>query len=147
MDDVVAPLGDVIRSIQELALQIESSRAKAADDLAGHMVAKAVTQQQIDVLKAQIVSQRLLVAASADSRRDAEDDVENRRQQLHAEERTLETELAALDAKLQDNRSRGAVLDSTLEHVSAQRKALLEEAELRREAARKAAATLLAQLE
>ena len=40
-----------------------------------------------------------LVDASADRRRDAEDDVENRRQQLHAEERTLETELAALDAK------------------------------------------------
>ena len=147
MDDVIAPLGDVIRSIQELQHKIDSTRANAADDLANHMIAKATKQQQIDVLKAQLVSQRLLVDASDDRRRDAEDDVENRRQQLHAEQRTLETELAALDAKLQDNKSRGAVLDSTLEHVSSQRKALLEEAEIRRDAARKAAATLLAQLE
>jgi hypothetical protein len=111
------------------------------------MVAKATLQQQTDVVRAQLVSQRLLLDATSDRKRDALDDIEDRRQQLLAEQRTLETEISALDAKMQDNRARGAVLDSTLEHVSAQRKALMEEAESRRDAARKAAATLLAQLE
>lgn len=147
MRDILAPAQDVANAIAKLHDRHHADRQSLADLEAHRVVQRVAVEARVEGLAAEIHRLHSVVASIDERKGDAAVEVSERRRVLESDMRVLQAESEAVAVKLQDMQNRNKLLDSTIEHSARQKKLLLEDLENRRELARRAAASLLAQLE
>lgn len=145
--DTIAPMGDVEESIAALQQQLFARRQQMADVEAKSVVQSVAVEGRLQRLSEEIRLTQETTQASYGRQVELQDELTERRRQLEGEMRVLLTEEEALDAKILEVGNKGKLLEASVEHNTRQKRLLLEDLEVRRELARKAAASLLAQLE
>jgi chromosome segregation ATPase len=142
-----APLADVESAISSHTIKIASYHKAKADLEAERALAQVRRSEREDAdshRKRQL--QQDIREAMAETQRHNED-VAQRCAALESDIRQMEAEKGSLTQNIQLTLERNQLLDQTLEHIFRQRRAMAEELAHRRDAARLAAQTLLAQLE
>lgn len=147
LSDVVAPFDDVELSIKELLSVLQSHRQELADTEAKKVINRVALEGRIEGIQSDILQLQESITSGELQRDESKLSFDDKKKQLDGECKVLLTEAEAVDAKIQDYRNRNRLLDATLEHNARQKKLIQEDLENRRELARRAAATLLAQLE
>ena len=147
MADAVSPLPDVEASCHALLIDVQSKTGSTADKEAEHAVWRVRESDRVAADHELLTRLRSDHEAATIQRISEVDRGREAARQFDLDTRDLLDELRNTQSKLSDMGSRNAALDQTLEHINRQRRAMAEELALRRDAARMAAANLLAQLE
>lgn len=145
--EIVAPGEDIDRSLQTLRERIFSERQTLADLEAQRVIQRVAMEGGLQAKEAENNALRSAIASYDGTKAQSQLDIAEKRRSLEGDLRILFAELDAVNIKVSEILNRNKLLDSAIEHSARQKKLLQEDLENRRELARRAAATLLAQLE
>lgn len=145
--EIVAPLADVEAAVANARERFHSDRQRLAEIEARATIERVAMEGRVQGVYAENATVQAAIDAVNERHTQVIEDAQERRRSLESDLRVLGLECESLDAKILELRQRNQLLESSVTHNLRQKKLLEEDLANRRELARRAAATLLSQLE
>jgi chromosome segregation ATPase len=145
--DIVAPLADVEAAVASARERFHSDRQRLAEVEARATIERVAMEGRVQGVYAENASIQAAIDEVRERHTHVVEDAQERTRSLESDLRVLGLECESLDAKILELRQRNQLLESSVSHNLRQKKLLEEDLANRRELARRAAATLLSQLE
>lgn len=145
--DIVAPLSDVDAAVGIAREKFHGDRQRLAAIEAQATIERVAIEGRVQGVHMENATIQQAIDAVAERQVQVIEDAQERTRSLESDLRVLDLECESLDAKILELRQRNQLLESSVAHNLRQKKLLEEDLANRRELARRAAATLLSQLE
>lgn len=145
--EIAEPLTDVEAAVANARGKFHSDRQKLAELEARATIERVAMEGRLQGIGTDNAAIRASIDSVEDRKTQVVEDAQERTRSLESDLRVLNLECESLDAKILEYRQRNQLLDTSVAHNLRQKKLLEEDLANRRELARRAATSLLSQLE